>query len=89
MDAVAAPNGRIVPRYPPREQMLGREGTVVLAVTVEATGRVRETRVVESGGGGFDAAAREAVVKAPFHAARRAGQAVASRVNVRVRFQLD
>jgi len=89
VDAVAAPLSAIEPRYPAREQMLGREGVVVLDVLVEADGRVRDARVVKSGGGGFDTAAREAVAESPFRAARRAGEEVASRVKVRVHFELD
>lgn len=89
VDAVAAPLAAIEPRYPSREQMLGREGIVVLEVLVEADGRVRDARVVQSGGTGFDGAAREAVVASQFRAARRAGEAVASRVKVRIHFELD
>lgn len=89
VDAVAAPLGAIAPSYPPREQMLGREGIVVLDVLVESDGRVREARIVKSGGAAFDAAAREAVAASPFRAARRAGEDVSSRVKVRVHFALD
>lgn len=89
VDAVAAPVGQITPRYPSREQMLGREDTVVLDVVVEADGRVRESRVVKSGGGGFDTAAREAVSGAAFRAARREGRSVPSRVTMRIHFELD
>jgi protein TonB len=89
VDAVAAPLAAIEARYPAPEQRLGREGVVVLDVLVEADGRVRDARVVKSGGDGFDDAAREAVVESPFRAARRAGEDVASRVKVRVHFELD
>lgn len=89
VDAVAAPLGAIAPRYPGREKMLGKQGTVVLDATVDAAGRVRALAVTKSAGEGFDAAARAAVEATPFRAARREGRAVASRVTVRVKFQLD
>lgn len=89
VDSVAAPLGAIAPRYPGREKMLGKQGTVVLDVTVDAGGRVRNLTVTKSAGAGFDAAARTAVEATPFRAAQREGRAVASRVTVRVKFQLD
>jgi protein TonB len=89
VDSVAVPLGAIAPRYPSREKLLGRQGTVVLDVTVDARGRVRELAVAKSAGEGFDAAARSAVQTTPFRAAQREGRAVASRVTVRVKFQLD
>lgn len=89
VDAPAAPARAIAPRYPARQQQMGREGTVMLQVTVEADGRVRESAVVQSAGADFDAAAREAIARTPFHAARREGRTVASLVNVRVRFALE
>jgi protein TonB len=89
VDSVAAPLGAIAPRYPSRERMLGKQGTVVLDVTVDAGGRVRALAVAKSAGEGFDAAARSAVEATPFRAAQREGRAVASRVTVRVKFQLD
>lgn len=89
VDSVAAPLGAFAPRYPSREKMLGKQGTVVLDATVDAGGRVRNLAVTNSAGDGLDAAARAAVEATPFRAARREGRAVASRVTVRVKFQLD
>lgn len=89
VDSVAAPLGAIAPRYPGREKMLGKQGTVVLDVTVDVGGRVRGIAIAKSAGAGFDAAARSAVEATPFRAAQRQGRAVASRVTVRVKFQLD
>jgi TonB family protein len=89
VDRVAVPMGAFTPRYPSREVQTGRQGTVVLSATIDADGQVREVAVVKSAGGGFDAAAREAVEAMPFRAAQREGRAVASSVTVRVKFQLD
>jgi periplasmic protein TonB len=89
VDRAAAPEGAIEPLYPSRQRMLGREGTVVLLVTVAADGRARSLEVVTSAGGEFDAAAREAASAARFRPALRAGQPVASTVTLRVRFHLQ
>jgi protein TonB len=89
VDRVAAPQGAIAPVYPSRQRALGREGTVVLRVTVEADGRARDLVVVMSAGDEFDAAAREAASAARFRPALRAGQPVASSVTLRVRFHLQ
>jgi protein TonB len=89
VDRPAAPAGAIRPSYPGRERQLGREGLVVLRVTVGADGKVSAVDVAESGGPGFDAAAATAARVALFHPAERAGHAVASHVTLRVRFELD
>ncbi len=89
VDRVAAPVGAFAPRYPSRELQTGRQGTVVLSATVDASGRVREVAVVKSAGGNFDTAARAAVEATPFRAAEREGRAVPSSVTVRVKFKLD
>lgn len=89
VDAVAAPVGTVEPRYPSRMQMLGREGTVVLDVVVEADGRVRSTAVRQSGGADFDDATRAAIAKQRFSPARREGRAVPSEVSFRYRFELE
>jgi TonB family protein len=69
--------------------MLGREGVVVLLVTVDDRGGVRDVEVRESSGGGFEGAAREAARGARFRPAERGGQHVASTVTLRVRFRLE
>jgi protein TonB len=89
VDRAAAPEGPIEPRYPNRQRILGREGTVVLRVTVATDGRARSLVVVTSAGDEFDAAAREAAEAARFRPALRAGQPVASTVTLRVRFHLQ
>jgi protein TonB len=90
VDRAAGPLGGIRrPAYPPREQMLGREGRVSLLVTVDPSGAVRDVEVTRSAGEAFDSAARRAVEATPFRPAERSGLAVASTVTVNVSFELD
>jgi TonB family protein len=53
---------------------------VVLALVVDETGTVVESKVLESGGEAFDRAALEAANKLRFEPARRGDQAVAARI---------
>ncbi len=77
------------PRYPPRARDEGREGTVLLRLTVAADGTVTEAVVVRSSGSpDLDAAAREAASRWRLRPARRAGVPVAAEVQVPVRFRL-
>jgi protein TonB len=90
VDRVAAPLGGIRrPEYPSRERMMGREGNVSLLVQIDAGGSVREVTVARSAGAAFDSAARRAVERTPFQAARLAERSVASTVTVNVAFELE
>jgi protein TonB len=89
VDRVAAPIGGIRPVYPPRARQLGREGVVVLLLTVDAGGRATEAEVTASAGADFDEAARAAALAARFRPASSGGREVASRVTLRVRFRLE
>lgn len=59
----------IAPTYPPERLAKGEEADVVLSLLVDATGKVVDVKVVESGGDDFDAAAIEAAKKLDFEPA--------------------
>lgn len=88
VDGVATPRQRVLPRYPERARLLGREADVRVAVTVEADGAVSEVAVLASGGEEFDREATSAIRRESWAPARRGGEAVAAVVTFTVRFRL-
>jgi len=79
-----------LPHYPSAARRAGREGVVLLRVLVGTDGSAASVTVRETSGfDDFDSAAAQAVRKWRFSPARRAGQAVASFHDVRVRFRLE
>lgn len=79
-----------IPPYPPIEQRLGHEGTVMLRLTVSATGQVTDAVVIRSSGyERLDQAARDWVMAHwRYQPAMRGGAAVPSTGNVSVTFNL-
>ena len=79
-----------IPPYPPLEQRLGHEGTVVLRLTISAQGNVTDAAVVRSSGfERLDEAARAWVITHwRYRPAIRGGAAVPSAGNVSVTFNL-
>jgi protein TonB len=67
---------------------MNKDGTVFLEVSIEATGRVMEARVIKSAGFGFDEAALEAVSNAWFEPAMVDEESVPVRVLIPVKFEL-
>jgi len=80
--------GFVEAEYPPQALAAGREGDVILALTVGADGRVSAAEVIESGGHGFDEAARAASLGFRFEPARRNGVPARSRIRYRYVFEL-
>jgi protein TonB len=78
----------VLPRYPRLAREMGREGTVVLSLTIDENGILQDVAVVESAGFGFDEEALQAMQASTFKAALRNGQPVASRALLPVRFIL-
>jgi protein TonB len=77
------------PAYPLEARRRRQQGTVLLAVQVDATGRPESVAVATSSGfAALDAAAVAAVKGWEFEPARRDGEAVDSRVEVPIRFEL-
>jgi protein TonB len=79
---------RVLPRYPRLARETGREGTVVLSLTIDEHGFLQSVEVVESAGFGFDEEALQAIRSSTFRAAVRNGEPVASRALLPVRFML-
>jgi iron complex outermembrane receptor protein len=76
------------PIYPQAHLAHGEHPTVVLKVTVLATGEPADVAVEHSAGPDFDEAAVQAVRKWRFDPARRGESPIASRVGVAVHFEL-
>jgi TonB family protein len=74
--------------YPAQALRERREGTVVLLVTLDATGKVADVGVAQSAGKDLDEAAAGAVRKWVFKPARRGADPVASRIRIPFRFAL-
>ena len=86
----AKPVSNPSPVYPAEAVRQRIEGTVILRVTVSASGRVTAVQIVESSGyGQLDAAARAAVQQWKFEPAVRDGQPVDWTARLPVRFRLD
>ncbi len=77
---------RVDARYPEMMLEQRRAARVELLVVVDAAGKVGEVTVAQSAGQEFDAAALAAVRAWRFEPARRAGQAVVSRIRVPFEF---
>ncbi len=75
--------------YPEDARSRGIEGTVVLSVLVDETGRVRAVKVISGPGGGLDQAAARAVEGVRFRPALRKGQPVPAQITYRYTFFLD
>lgn len=78
----------VKPVYPERARRAGREGTVVLRLSIDETGRLAEARVVNGAGYGFDEAALAAARASSYRPALRDGRGVAADVRFSVRFTL-
>lgn len=79
---------REIPIYPPFARKLGKEGKVVLRLTIDERGNLKNVEVLETAGYGFSEAAVDAVKKSTFLPAKKNGKAVASRALLPVRFTL-
>lgn len=78
------------PHYPWLSRQRGEEGRVVLRVGVDAQGHAVNVAIVASSGHGrLDRAAAEAVRNWRFTPARKAGRAVADKVDVPIRFRIS
>jgi TonB family protein len=75
--------------YPRMAQQLGLEASVVLLLTIDPAGRVRNVDVREPAGHGFDEAAVEAATRFVFEPAVRAGVPIAARILYRYQFKLE
>ncbi|MFP2930124.1 TonB-dependent siderophore myxochelin receptor MxcH [Pyxidicoccus sp. 3LG] len=94
----AAPASEVVPPhridevavpYPEAERAAGREGEVVLRLTLDEHGAVTDSEVVRSAGEAFDEAIRTASLSFRFEPARINGEAVACQIELVHTFRLD
>ncbi len=79
---------REMPVYPSFARKLGKEGRVLLRLTIDERGQLVQVEVVEKAGFGFVEAAIDAVKKSTFLPAKKDGKPVASRALLPVRFLL-
>lgn len=80
---------KVLPKYPPRARELGKEGTVVLRVTIDASGLPVRVELMKKAGYGLDDEAVRAIQNSTFVPARIEGKLVVCKVLVPVRFQLN
>jgi len=79
---------RVVAKYPVQARRFGKEGVVVMLLTIDESGRLKSVEIVEKAGSGFDDEALEAVKSSTYLPATLDGRAVPSRAKLKVRFQL-
>ncbi|MCE5243541.1 MAG: energy transducer TonB [Syntrophobacteraceae bacterium] len=79
---------RVLPEYPRRARELGKEGTVILRVTIDARGTPTRVEALKKLGFGLDDEAVRALENSTFTPARIEGRLVSCRVIVPVRFEL-
>jgi len=79
---------REIPEYPFLARKRKIEGRVVLAVVIDATGRLTRVDVIEASDRSFVEASLEALKKSTFLPARRNGRPVTSRALLPIRFSL-
>lgn len=80
---------RVLPHYPQLAREMGKEGTVLLRLTIDERGRLIEAVVVRGAGSGFEEQALRAVKESTFSPARRDGKPVMCRANLPVKFVLE
>ncbi|MDI6714046.1 MAG: energy transducer TonB [Thermodesulfovibrio sp.] len=79
---------REIPQYPQIARRLGKEGRVVLRLTLNERGDLLNIEVLESAPYGFTESALEAVKKSKFAPAQRDGKPIACRAILPIRFVL-
>lgn len=80
---------KIEPVYPAAEQRAGSQANILAEVTIDENGKVREVRIVKSAGKNFDDAVIDALKKSIFVPGYIDKEAVAVRVFVPFRFNLN
>jgi len=79
---------REMPVYPVFARKLGKEGKVVLRLTIDERGNLLNVEVMDTAGYGFVESAVDAVKKSTFLPAKKNGKPVASRALLPVSFRL-
>ena len=76
------------PRYPREARRMGKEGVVVLKLSLDATGAVHAVEVLRRVGFGMEEASREAVFLSRFRPATFKGRPVACQTILPIHFKL-
>lgn len=79
----------VKPTYPPEARLLGKEGVVILKLSIETSGRIGTIETVQSAGFGMEEAARDAILRSRFSPATLNGQPVACQALLPLRFKLQ
>lgn len=80
---------RVLPNYPLAARRMGREGKVLLRLTLDERGKLLHVDVLENPGYGFADAALDAVRKSRFLPAHSGDRPIACRVRLPIRFALQ
>ncbi len=78
-----------LPKYPRLARELGKEGTVLLRLTIDDRGRLLDVEVLRRAGSGFDEEAVRAVRESSFSPAKINGRPVSCRAQLPIRFVLN
>lgn len=79
----------VKPDYPRLARRFGKEGKVVLRLSIDEHGRLVSVEIIEKAGYGFDEAAIDAVRASIFRPAKLNGHPVACKAVLPVRFRLE
>lgn len=79
---------REMPVYPLLARRLGKDGKVVLRLTIDDKGHLLNVEVLEGAGYGFTESALEAIKKSTFLPAKKQGKPVLSRALLPIKFTL-
>ncbi len=80
---------KALPKYPRLARELGKEGTVLLRLTIDDRGRLLDVEVLRRAGSGFDEEAVRAVRESSFSPAKINGKPVSCRAQLPIRFVLN
>lgn len=79
---------RVIPVYPAMAKKTGKEGRVLLKLTIDTEGNLSDIEIIEKAGFGFTEAAISAVRKSTFLPARMNGKPIVSKALLPIKFQL-
>jgi periplasmic protein TonB len=80
---------KALPKYPRIARELGKEGTVLLRLTIDERGRLLDVEVLKRAGSGFDEEAVKAVKDSSFSPAKMDGRPIRCRAQLPIRFVLN
>ena len=80
---------KVEPTYPPEKLAKGEKAVVKVTLSIDATGKVVNAKVLESGGPEFDAAALEAAAKLEFEPASVDGKPIPAKIPYRFTFDFQ